>query len=390
MIKDFRKLDKPLLLVTVFMFIFGLIMIFSVSYVKAITSLDNAYYYLIRQGVILCICFVVFLFLIRIPLIFYKKSYKFIIILPIILLILVCFFGITVNGAKSWLTFPLFNFQPSEFAKVAIIVFMASYYDKYKLNKDNYKIALFPFVFIAIICAFVFTQPDFGSAAIILLLSFAIFMAVPFSTNVKKKINKIIIITILFVVMLIGALLLTGKTGLYEYQLQRFNFLNPCSRYTSIGTGYQVCNSYIAFNNGGLFGVGRGNSTQKYLYLPEAHTDFIFPVIVEELGLIIGIFIILIYAYIIFRILKIAKKSYNLMGGLICYGTAAYIFIHLFINLSGVLGIMPLTGVPLPFLSYGGSFALCLTLSLTLVQRVNIETYTYKQEERLKNKIKEI
>ena len=139
-----------------------------------------------------------------------------------------------------------------------------------------------------------------------------------------------------------------------------------------------------------MFGVGIGNSTQKYLYLPEAHTDFIFPVIVEELGLIIGIFIILIYAYIIFRILKIAKKSYNLMGGLICYGTAAYIFIHLFINLSGVLGIMPLTGVPLPFLSYGGSFALCLTLSLTLVQRVNIETYTYKQEERLKNKIKEI
>jgi len=185
-------------------------------------------------------------------------------------------------------------------------------------------------------------------------------------------------------------LFLTGKSGLYAYQLQRFNFFNPCSRYTEVGTGYQVCNSYIAINNGGLFGVGIGNSTQKYLYLPESYTDFIFPVILEELGLLFGIFIILIYAYIIFRILSIAKRCYTLSHGLICYGVAAYIFIHVFINLIGVLGLFALTGVPLPFLSYGGSYALCLTIGLTLVQRINVETTIMKQEERLKNKIREV
>lgn len=390
MIKILRKLDKPLLISTVLMFIFGLLMIFSASYVKAITALGNAYYFLIRQGAILIVCFFAFLILIRFPLSFYKKMHKIIIISAISLLVLVYFFGTVSNGARSWFSLWFFSLQPSELAKIAIIIYMAAYYDIHRNNKDDYKVALFPFIFIFIIFAFVTIQPDLGSALIILLLSFAIFFGVPLLPQVKKKTNKIIIFTIVLALFLLGMLLLTGKSGLYEYQLQRLNFLKPCTRYTKVGTGYQVCNSYIAFNNGGLFGVGIGNSTQKYLYLPELYTDFIFPVIVEELGLVIGIVILGIYAYIIFRILKIAKKSYNLMSGLMCYGVAAYIFIHIFVNLTGILGLLPLTGVPLPFLSYGGSFSLSLTIGLTLVQRVNVETSILKQEERIKNKIREI
>lgn len=390
MIKVLRKIDKPLFFVTVFMFLFGLIMIFSASYVKAITMLDNAYYYLIRQAVILCICLFVFLFIVNIPTQKYKKNYKLIIYLAIIVLCSLYFFGITVNGARSWLPLPFFNFQPSELAKIAIIVYMAYYYEKYRNNKEDYKIALKPFIYVFIVFFLVASQPDLGSAIIIIGISFLVFCAVPLLPVVRKKTRKIIGITILFGVGLISVLLLTGKSGLYAYQLQRFNFLNPCQRYTEVGTGYQVCNSYIAINNGGLFGVGIGNSTQKYLYLPESFTDFIFPVIVEELGLIVGIIIILIYAYIIFRILLIAKKCYTLAHGLICCGVAAYIFIHIFINLVGVLGLFPLTGVPLPFLSYGGSYALCLTIGLSLVQRICVETKLISQEENLKNKIREI
>lgn len=390
MIKSLRKIDKPLFFSTVIMFIFGLIMIFSASYVKAITSLDNAYYYLIRQSVILLVCLFVFLFMINIPTKKYRRNYKLIMYLSIGLLISLEFIGITVNGAKSWIPLPFFNFQPAEFAKIAAIIYMAYYYDKYKNNKDNQGIALKPFVYISLIFVFIATQPDLGSGIILLLLSFAIFIAIPFLPEVRKKVNKSMIYTFIFAV--VGGLILfiTGKTGLYEYQLQRFNFLNPCQRYTEVGTGYQVCNAYIAINNGGLFGVGIGNSTQKYLYLPESYTDFIFPVIVEELGLLVGILIILVYAYIIYRILLIAKKTYSLAHGLICYGVAAYIFIHILINLVGVLGLFALTGVPLPFLSYGGSYALCLTVGLTLVQRINVETTLMKQEERLKNKIREI
>ena len=390
MIKVLRKIDKPLFFVTVFMFIFGLVMIFSASYVKAITMLDNAYYYLIRQSCILCICLFVFLFIVNIPTQKYRKNYKLILYLSIALLVSLYFFGITVNGAKSWLPFPFFNFQPSEFAKLALIIYMAYYYEKNRNNKEDYRITLKPFVYVFIIFVLVATQPDLGSAIIIFGISASIFCAVPLLPVVRNKTRKIIGITIMFGIVLISILFLTGKSGLYAYQLQRFNFFKPCQRYTEVGTGYQVCNSYIAINNGGLFGVGIGNSTQKYLYLPESFTDFIFPVIVEELGLIIGVIIILIYAYIIFRILVIAKKCYTLSHGLICYGVASYIFIHIFINLVGVLGLLPLTGVPLPFLSYGGSYALCLTIGLSLVQRISVETKLISQEETLKNKIREI
>ena len=134
-----------------------------------------------------------------------------------------------------------------------------------------------------------------------------------------------------------------------------------------------MCNGYIAINNGGLTGIGLGNSTQKYLYLPYPYTDFIFAVIVEELGLVVGILIILSYLYLLYRILKIGRDSYTNRGALLCYGVAVYMFLHVIVNLMGLFGLMPMTGVPLPFMSYGGSFTLCLMVSLAIVQRVNIE-----------------
>ena len=138
-------------------------------------------------------------------------------------------------------------------------------------------------------------------------------------------------------------------------------------------TGYQVCNGFIAFHNGGLFGVGLGNSSQKYLYLPEAHTDFIFPILVEELGLIVGILVIIGYGYILYRILKIAKAADSIRNAIICYETFIYILLHLLINFMGILALIPLTGVPLPFLSYGGSFNMNLIAILFVVERVAIE-----------------
>ena len=151
----------------------------------------------------------------------------------------------------------------------------------------------------------------------------------------------------------------------------RFNIKSPCERYLT--TGNQICNGYIAINNGGLLGKGFGNSTQKYLYLPEAHTDFIFPIIVEETGIVGAVFVLFLYFLLICRILSIAKKTTNNANRLICYGTVAYILSHIVINLFGVTGIIPLTGVPLPFMSYGGSFAASIIVILTVIQRINYE-----------------
>ena len=190
MIKILRKIDKPLFFTTIFMFIFGLIMICSASYVKAIMALDNAYYYLIRQSIILVVCLLVFLFGIVIPTSLYSKFYNTILYASIGLLLLLLPFGIVVNGAKSWLPFPVFNFQPAEFAKIAVILYMAYYYDKNKNNKDDYKVALKPFIYIFIIFGLITIQPDLGSAIILFGLAFAIFIAVPLYPKVKSKTRR--------------------------------------------------------------------------------------------------------------------------------------------------------------------------------------------------------
>ena len=170
-----------------------------------------------------------------------------------------------------------------------------------------------------------------------------------------------------------GLLLLlnNGVKILFDRQLDRLNFLNPCERIYS--TGNQVCNGYIAINNGGLLGKGLGNSTQKYLYLPEAYTDFIFAIVVEELGVIISLVILLLMFLILWRIFLIAKRSKTKRGSLLCYGIFWYILLHIIVNLGGLLGLMPLTGVPLPFLSYGGSYLMCLISAIAIVLRVDIE-----------------
>lgn len=361
------------------MFVLGLFMIFSASSVEASLS-GMPYYYFIKQGVILGICVIVSYIVIMMPLKVYKKMAFLFAIIIIISLTAVYLYGAIINQARSWIPLGFYNYQPSEFAKTAIILYMAVYYSK---NKDSNKliVILIPLLAAAAMAALTFIQPDFGTTAVIFLLTAAIFFCVPFDSKIKKSILQFaglaVVVGILFI-------LVTDSSILKPGQLARLDYKEPCSKYLAGGSGYQVCNGYIAINNGGLWGVGVGNSTQKYLYLPEAHTDFIFAVILEELGLVAGFGILLVYILILFRIIRIAYRSFNLMGAIIAYGTAIYIFLHILINLVGVLGLLPLTGVPLPFLSYGGSYALNLAFLLALVQRVEIETKNKVQDKMLR------
>ena len=226
-----------------------------------------------------------------------------------------------------------------------------------------------PIIVAIVIFFLVAMQPDFGGAVIIAGIVFFMFLAVPFEKDSKVKIIKY-----LGIAVIIGgiALLYSGSDLFNSTQLARLKFRSPCSRYME-DTGYQVCNGFIALHNGGLFGVGLGNSSQKYLYLPEAHTDFIFPILVEELGLLVGALVIIGYVYLLYRILKIAKAADSIRNALICYGTFIYILLHLLINFMGILALIPLTGVPLPFLSYGGSFNMNIILILFVVERISIE-----------------
>lgn len=375
--KIIKYIDKPLLIATVILFIIGLIMVFSASNVTAYMShVVSPYYYFMRQGIFLAIGLVLSFVMIR----FNTKSYGMfswiLLLIAIGALILVLFVGEENNQAVSWFRLGFFNVQPSEFVKVITIVFLANYYELNIKRLNGWGPSLFPIAICAVVAGLIFIQPDLGTTIIYCAIVGIIFLSVPISKEIKYKTVFAAIGLIVFgIVALLGA----GKGVLLERQMERFDFKNPCEKILS--TGSQVCNCYIAINNGGLTGVGLGNSTQKYLYLPEPYTDFIFAIIVEELGIIVGIFIILMYMFILFRILMIGRRSPNNRGATMCYGIAIYIFLHIAINLMGIMGLIPLTGVPLPFMSYGGSFTICLVAALTIVQRVSVENGLLKERE---------
>ena len=369
--KLLSKLDKPLLVVTFIFFIFGLIMILSASSMESYMRYNySPYHYFLRHAIFLVIGFILFCFMIIFPTKNYKKLDIFIIGVIILALIGLPFLGHNAKNAVSWYKIGPITIQPSEFAKVALIIYLSSYYEKNKDRLDNQWNIIKPIIVAFIIIGLVIIQPDMGTSVIIGLITLMMFYGVPISKKNRSIFNKIFLGGILVVVLVF---ITTGGKILQSYQLDRLNFLDPCERYQD-KTGYQLCNGFIAFKNGGLKGQGLGASTQKYLYLPESYTDFIFPIVVEEWGLIVGIVILCAYAFVLFRIIQISRRASNLRGSLICYGVFAYLLTHIIVNLFGVMGMIPLTGVPLPFLSYGGSYTICLKNAMGLVQRVAIES----------------
>ena len=381
--KLFSKMDIPLLILTIFFIVVGLVMIYSASSVSSVVRYGYApYHFFVRQAIFVGVSLIFGITLIiKLP----TRTYQFLAWPALIAIILALAFlfinGKMTNNAISWYDLGFFSLQPSEFAKSVLIVFSAIYYNKlhYKKVKNIYAY-LVPLAFGAIVAGLVAMQPDLGSAAIIAGIVFLTFISVPMVQNNMIRVIKVLAVGLVIAVIVV---LYSGNDLLNSMQMDRLNFRNPCSRYTEV-TGYQVCNGFIAINNGGLFGVGLGNSTQKYLYLPESHTDFIFPIIVEELGLIFGIFLILCYVIMLFRILKIAKESENLRCSVLAYGTFWFLTLHILINLLGILALIPLTGVPLPLLSYGGSFTVNVIVMLFIVQRVNIENKINKTKREIK------
>ena len=378
------KCDKPLFLFMIIYSIIGMIMIFSASNVSTVLRYHvSTYHFFIRQAVFIFIgLFFGFLIVLKMPLKRYRHFTIPILITVIGALIGLFAYGKITNNAQSWYNFGPINIQPSEFAKSAVIIFMAVFYDLIS-KKKNVPITIYfiPLAVVGVIAILVIMQPDLGSALIILAIAFGIFISVP---QVRKNMDKVFKYLFIGIIVLSIALVVGGKEIVNSRQMQRFQYQNPCSRYRE-QTGYQVCNGFIAIHNGGLLGKGLGNSTQKYLYLPESHTDFIFPIIVEELGLVAGIIIVLGYAVILYRILRIAKKSSSMTGAILAYGSFLYILLHILINLLGILALIPLTGVPLPLLSYGGSFTINIILILFVVQRVAIENKDHEIKETIAN-----
>lgn len=358
-------------------------MVLSASSVSAVLRYNvSSSYFFVRQLLFMgAAWFVGLFFILKIP----TKKYRFLAPIylfgTISLLFLVFGYGAIAGGAQSWLDLGFFNLQPTEFVKTALILYMAVFYEKSIKKRKPFAYNFIPIIFAVIAFFLVAMQPDFGGAVIIAGIVFFTFLTVPFEKESSVQIIKFVGVAGLLAAAI---LLYSGSDIFNSTQLARLKFQNPCERYME-DTGYQVCNGFIAYHNGGLFGVGLGNSSQKYLYLPEAHTDFIFPILVEELGLIVGILIILGYVYMLYRILKIAKNADSIRNAIVCYGTFIYLLMHLLINLMGTLALIPLTGVPLPFLSYGGSFNMNVVAMLFVVQRIAVENKQNAEKRALAN-----
>lgn len=380
--KAIKNMDKTLFVITSLLFVFGLLNIVSASSQTAVLRYNHDLYsYFFKQLITILLGVIMGIFIIKTP----TKSYKllgplaFFIVAVASLAVSLTSFGATYSGNNNWINIGGFTFQPSEFAKPVMIILVSILFEKFYTKLRNKKIdqrdkydMIFKIMLVGLFFPVViFLQRDLGTMIVITTIFAILFLASPI-----LRIDKLRTVGLCFVLGLIMLFILMGKGDLFSSaQSSRFNFFNPCKNYEN--GGYQICNGFIAINSGGLLGQGIGESKQ-ISYIPESHTDSVFAIIAEQYGLIITTIIFILYAIVLKKILDISSKSQTLRGRYICLGVAAYIFLHILINLGGLFGVMPLTGIPLPFLSYGGSFTISLICALAIVQRIAIENKNQK------------
>lgn len=339
------RMDYTLAIIVFALIVIGLIMISSASVVISYERTGNNYFFLQRQLIWMAVGL---LAMIIFSLIDYRLWRKLalplmIVALFFLALVLLPYFSSASHGANRWIILGPLNFQPSEFAKLAILIYLSGWLARRKDDVKSFFRGFLPFLFIlAVVIFLVMREPDLGTMAIIAgSASVVFFIAGASWVHVLLGAGSGI--------MVIFALIFSAP-----YRLNRFfAFLNPSSDPT--GIGYQMKNAMIALGSGGLWGLGFGNSRQKYLYLPEAHTDAIFAVIVEEIGFIRASAIILLFLFLGLRGYKIARDAPDDFGRFLATGITTWFILQAFINLAAILGLIPLTGVPLPFISYGGS-----------------------------------
>ena len=278
------------------------------------------------------------------------------------LLIWASLFGITASGSQRWINLYFINLQPSELMKIAIIICFAKYYHRIQLsNVNRIKNIVIPILILFIPIALVIGQPDLGTAILIALSGIIVLWLAGVNIKYFFYSSLIFIISAPFVI-----------SFLKPYQkLRILSFFDPGK--DPLGAGYQIIQSKIAVGSGGLTGKGFLKGTQGYLeFLPEKHTDFIFTLFSEEFGFLGSIFLLLVYAILIFRILRIGSLSRSFFGKFFCYGFGSAIFIYITVNMAMVLGLLPIVGSPLPIMSYGGSSMLATMIGLGIVMSTKV------------------
>lgn len=365
------------------MALFGLVMVYSASMASAVQryGVESDYFYQ-KQKLYLFASGFIFMVIALFP---YKimRSTKF--LLPMVGLSIISLLGLFAFGqvrgnAQSWYDFGFISIQPAEFVKISLIIYLSAVYAKKQayINKFNHGV-LPPLAYLVIVLGLIAFQPDFGTALIIGLIAGTIIIS---SGMNIKTITKLVL---LGMILLSPVILVLQDEIFSEKRLERFQVLsNPFE--DEQDSGFHLANSYIAIGSGGVNGLGLGKSVQKLGYLPESHTDFIMAVIAEELGVWGVSFVIITLGYIVLRGIHLGLRCKDPFGSLLAIGISSMIGIQSFINLAGVSGVMPLTGVTLPFVSYGGSSLLQLAIAAGILVNVSMfvkyeNKYKQKQQE---------
>ncbi len=337
---------------------FGIAMVFSSSSMTASYTYHDIWHFFIRQMIFAVIGVALMIFIMKTPFDLIKRVHRLYLIGCIGMLVLVLLIGSKVNGARSWFGFGSFGIQPTEFAKLGLIMYLAAFIskkgDKYRFFKEG---LLKTIIVTGLICGLVILQPDLGGVIIIALTAYIVMFVG--GANFKQFVMLTVAGVILLLIIGMGYML-THPDFLHSYRVARFTaFIDPWNDPQK--TGYHIIQSLFAFAHGNIIGTGFGQSIQKLHYLPEAHNDFIFAIIGEEFGFLGTSLFLIAYACFILRGYILSMRCRDAFGSLVGIGIMTCIMVQSIVNLFGVSGLIPLTGVTLPLISYGGS-SLIVTL----------------------------
>ncbi|KAB2335323.1 stage V sporulation protein E [Cytobacillus gottheilii] len=355
--------DLILIIITLSLLAVGLTMVYSASAIWADYKFDDSFFFAKRQLLFAVAGIVAMFFIMNVDYWTWRTWAKLIIIVCFVLLVLVLIPGVgnVRNGSRSWIGVGAFSVQPSEFMKLAMIVFMAKFLSERQKLITSFKKGLAPSLGLAFLAfAMIMMQPDLGTGTV--MMGTCVVMIFVAGARISHFVMLGLIGVAGFVALVLSA----------PYRMKRItSFLDPWE--DPLGSGFQIIQSLYAIGPGGLFGLGLGQSRQKFFYLPEPQTDFIFAILSEELGFIGGSFVILLFALLLWRGIRIALGAPDLYGSFLAVGIIAMVAIQVMINVGVVTGLMPVTGITLPFLSYGGSSLTLMLMAIGVL--LNISRY---------------
>lgn len=376
--------DRQLVWISLGLMLTGLVMVTSASFPISSRLTDQPFHFMFRHAIFLILAISASAVILQVPMKRWLQYSTWLLLLAIFLLIVVLVAGKSVNGASRWIPLGLFNLQPAEVAKLSLFIFMAGYLVR---KNDEVRSSFFggfikPIIVFATLASLLLLQPDLGTVVVMLVTLFGML----FIAGAK--------LTQFLALMVVGLLAVAALIYIEPYRMRRVtSFMDPWD--DPFGSGYQLTQSLMAFGRGDWFGQGLGNSIQKLEYLPEAHTDFVFAVLAEELGFVGVVLVLMLIFSLVTKAILIGRKAFEndqLFGGYLAFGIGIWFAFQTLVNVGAAAGMVPTKGLTLPLISYGGSSLITMAVAVSILLRIDHECrleLAKQEQQQLENDEKE-